>query len=1433
MAELLSKFMGSTVAEELVAIYSDIFLHTEATTSLLASPPETIIAFITKASTLQPAWTSTRAAVKFKELCGLNFVASLKKANDAYLYSIALAAGLDPGYEFELDASQADLAFHLSDVWATAAGRPQHAAAGAAAAAAPVVTGGGHDEDRHMRDSSDDSGEDETWDALEWETERVPLPGDLEQVLGRLTQGTLQLDAKSLFDRLPRFQGLKERSEQNNYRADRDRRDDKVLKHLQQRVLSLQRIFAVVHTHVEESGRALSQQCWALLAMLEQEIVKERKKNSLPSVVPGGEPQLFSVMDLKQADAQMKIDRTNHYPYSGKGSAVQNQTFSFPSKVFPTVARSSSTSCLLPHSGKGTKFRRGYKSGYGKAGKGWNPSGWKGGKGGRGGKESVGEDAGAQGATVPLSVAPGQATVPSGKCSSVATVPDKGDPLPCSVVPNPASGIGMVKHSIVSAFENVPALVGQVGFPLSGPHHQGGHQTTMVRPPRNVHHREGTGQCGPGRKDPSGIRTFWGSQKGQCRRHKPSHSLVSVGKGGTLRRKEMAVHKRLSPAQHPFSSQKILLGPHARHLPTVGKKSVGSKDRPQGRLSPCGGSPLPPTLSSSSGGVSDLGISKRALRAQHHARGLSKGYENLRTKMAPSRSPSLYLFGRHFDPRAKSKSSPKAFGSRGHRSLGQRLQDKHKEVGVNTHPTGATFGFPAEFSTGKSPANSTKDAGHPERVGEVCHQAANEQKTGFSHFGQNPSEFTGSPFPSGFHLGTGKLSGQQISRSLGPKISHPSRNQRGVGSGGKHFGNLGRKVFSRKAHKGAVLRLQRSVLGGAKPRHRRKGTGVLEKRGKIAHKSKRTAGCSSHCQVTGEEKRGGPTECGQPSVVSLPQQGGGEKKPLQSHPTALLQVPYGKQHQVASQVGALREMPCRPDQQVVSRQGGLHPTPLGVRRNKKIFSTPHSFGRRSLCFPRQQQVRKVRLSLATLAGSCSGCSASSTGGPGKRILLQPTLVNNLKVPTQDQGIPKPPIFDGSALLGFRHVVAPVNKAEGATHQMSQDSTLQGLIRKLLGPGNAPPQVGPDLHSLLRQILQSRKVQSSTVNDFFARNPSIKRYNTAFKVLWTVLQEQNIAPESASLEQVADAIIQIFQVSPSQARNAYSGVLLIPGFSQLRFVSLLSPYKRLWNLNVEKYGTFYDPWPILLQLAKIKFSDLISSLPALRRQFILCSRFLCLYRSSDLANMKRCVSVVTERPFIKLRRKGQKFPKWERILSLPDWPQISPAHLLQAYVAATRRQGKPGGPVLLSLQAPFRALSADRVGSITKQCLADFGVAAFFGPHSTRGAGVGLMKTLGLSGEQVCDIGKWKSVESFCSHYQRLNSQDALSQALKKEFLTQGVGVSVHKTSPRGSAETEVSRTPPSSGEGGGRDTEGEAQSLGEVMSVCRLVFVCFWSGAAP
>ena len=244
---------------------------------------------------------------------------------------------------------------------------------------------------------------------------------------------------------------------------------------------------------------------------------------------------------------------------------------------------------------------------------------------------------------------------------------------------------------------------------------------------------------------------------------------------------------------------------------------------------------------------------------------------------------------------------------------------------------------------------------------------------------------------------------------------------------------------------------------------------------------------------------------------------------------------------------------------------------------------------------------------------------------------------------------------------------------------------------------------------------------------------------------------------------------------------------------MRFHPLLNPYKRQWNVNVEKYAKFWDPLPILRALAAVPLHMLRQDVSLLRTHLILACRLLCLYRSADLANLKRLVSIMDKVPFIKIKRKGQRSFKWERVVCVPNCPQISPFHLIQEYVALTRKQGKPGGPVLLTLKPPFKPIKADTIGSITKNFLEKMGISSrIWGPHSTRGAGVGLMKKLGLSADEVCEIGKWKSVDAFCAHYQRLGAQEILEEKINKALALEG---GAQSTSHRGSAEPEVSRTP--------------------------------------
>ena len=64
---------------------------------------------------------------------------------------------------------------------------------------------------------------------------------------------------------------------------------------------------------------------------------------------------------------------------------------------------------------------------------------------------------------------------------------------------------------------------------------------------------------------------------------------------------------------------------------------------------------------------------------------------------------------------------------------------------------------------------------------------------------------------------------------------------------------------------------------------------------------------------------------------------------------------------------------------------------------------------------------------------------------------------------------------------------------------------QGMFTICWGK-NATASVAPLLPDLLRQILEGKQIQNKTIEDFLARNKSLKRYSSSFRLLWTILEK---------------------------------------------------------------------------------------------------------------------------------------------------------------------------------------------------------------------------------------------------------------------------------------------------------------------------------------
>ena len=146
-----------------------------------------------------------------------------------------------------------------------------------------------------------------------------------------------------------------------------------------------------------------------------------------------------------------------------------------------------------------------------------------------------------------------------------------------------------------------------------------------------------------------------------------------------------------------------------------------------------------------------------------------------------------------------------------------------------------------------------------------------------------------------------------------------------------------------------------------------------------------------------------------------------------------------------------------------------------------------------------------------MAGSGGGRPSDPPGQVGGGVICQPPLVHHSKIPPKTSGVPPGPCFDGRPLLGFSHMVAPINKNEGTRDPLPQNQPLPGDVLKLLGGKNATPSVAPPLPDLLRQILEGKQIQNKTIDDFLARNESLKRYSSSFRLLWTILENRGFPP----------------------------------------------------------------------------------------------------------------------------------------------------------------------------------------------------------------------------------------------------------------------------------------------------------------------------------
>lgn len=229
------------------------------------------------------------------------------------------------------------------------------------------------------------------------------------------------------------------------------------------------------------------------------------------------------------------------------------------------------------------------------------------------------------------------------------------------------------------------------------------------------------------------------------------------------------------------------------------------------------------------------------------------------------------------------------------------------------------------------------------------------------------------------------------------------------------------------------------------------------------------------------------------------------------------------------------------------------------------------------------------------------------------------------------------------------------------------------------------------------------------------------------------------------------LAQIFSVHC--ARNAYSALLLLPSFHNLRFDLALKPLKRKWSASKPKYDSFYDVQAILGHLAS---APCPTTEDDIRLRLVLLLRFLCLFRGVDIARSRRDTLKTQSQPWLmESKRKGRLYFAFYPIHSIS--PQAcNPQFWLHSYLQLTSAFKGPELILSLPSQGQRTPLSSDRINALTTQFLHSVGLE-HFSAHSTRGAAATTLLLLGVDPNVVKEMGDWRSVDTFHTFYNRMRT----------------------------------------------------------------------------
>ena len=908
------------------------------------------------------------------------------------------------------------------------------------------------------------------------------------------------------------------------------------------------------------------------------------------------------------------------------------------------------------------------------------------------------------------------------------------------------------------------------------------------------------------RGDSHGPRSFnrlhkcWGGKGNSPQTVQTPNPLVCNKERG-----KTEVNYRLQGNQPVLGTQALQIGKLAGNFSLPQKRNVGCKNRFETCIFPSWNSRHSEKVHLHSSGRKSFPVSRGLFWNEHPPTTVAKCNESVPEKVEKPRFPVLDLSRRHFIGGKLTPGSKHTAGEDGRRLENLWHGHKREKITADPHSGGKPFGFYSGFQTRQFASSSRETQSSQKRVRQTFDSFRDVMQKNVSNSWSHKIFSHGNAFSEGFHRSAGAICKTAGNFGVGSQGVHPPHFKAASERNELFNGAMERqKISGESTSKVSAFRFLPKGLGWGGCYNRGVSSRVLEREANFAHKCQGIGGGNKYRQVTGKTQGTCLFKSGQFSHILLPEKAGRKNPKSESNGQAFFAMVHGKSDHIRRPIGKEFRGFGRCTQQVGTGQGGLHLKQKLVSVSQEQTGPLCYTNSRHVCLPWQSSAPKFCLKAPPLAGTGGRCPevplAKRSG-----LLCKSALENNWSLASQAKRKQTSEMHAHSPLLGFKCMVAPNSETARQGNPKFSDKTLSGDVQKLLGRVHALSTLAPSLSGCIRSGLQAKQVSLEAQDTYLRGLKSIQRYNASFKLFCGFCICKNFKFMEASLQAVAGMLLEFQNILPTHARFVYSSLLLIPGLDQLTFSPLLKQLKKQWNAPSVRYASFYDASEPLQKLIRHSFNW--HSISEVRMQLLLACRFLMLCRNVDLERMFRTISMVGSKPFVLIQRKGWLKPQWEAMVQVPEIPQICPWTLLKKYVALTTSSVvKEGDPVFVSLTPPFLPLKANSIGSITRSGLSTLGVdTSIWKPHSTRGAGVTMMKKLGMSSEEVCEIGKWKNVNAFTGHYLRLNATETLGTR---------ISTLVHKVSPLRSAEADLTWTTRKY-DLGGNVREAEAQSNGE------------------